>query len=414
MTEPAPRQDAQTELENAFSTFNQFAENLASSYFILEQRISDLNEELAAARHERMQELIAKERLAKRLSHLLKALPAGVIVIDGQGVIRQANPLAVKLLEQPLQDELWRNVVNSVFMTGDIDNLANDARLKSGRLVNINTCPLGDEPGQIVHVVDVTETRQLQQKIEHYKRLSALGEMSAKVAHQVRTPVSSALLYLSQLNSPRLNDTERHRYVEKALGCLRHLEGLVTDMLAFTRSDFRASELFSLSDLLECVQHAIEPQLDSTGCRFYLQDDLNEFSIRGNQETLTSALLNLLSNAITASGEGGIVWLKTRAINQLGKTKFIDLLLSDNGNGISKDVRDKVFEPFFTTRASGTGLGLAVARAIVQNHDGQLWLESSSNEGTTFICRLPVAEIESDCDNVSSASLDNELHRSVV
>ena len=106
---------AKQELENAFSVFNQLSDHLSSSYQALEERISALNEELAAARSERLRQLAEKERLANRLSQLLAALPAGVVVLDGSGVVQECNRAAVDLLDEPLKGELWRDIINRAF-----------------------------------------------------------------------------------------------------------------------------------------------------------------------------------------------------------------------------------------------------------------------------------------------------------
>ncbi|BDZ73357.1 hypothetical protein GCM10025856_10760 [Methylophaga marina] len=126
------------------------------------------------------------DQLANRHSRLLAVLPAGVVVIDGSGFIQEANEAAISLLGEPLSGERWVNVIERAFDPKPSDG--HDVSLKDGRLVHISTNPLGHEPGQIILLQDVTDTRALQSKVSHLQRLSTIGEVTARLAHQIRTP----------------------------------------------------------------------------------------------------------------------------------------------------------------------------------------------------------------------------------
>lgn len=385
--------DQQKELEQAFSVFNEFADKLSSSYSTLESRISQLNEELSEAHDERLLQLAEKEMLASRLSHLLEALPAGIVVLDARGRVTEANPTAEDLLDVPLVGEEWWAVIKRAFKT-DGQSGGSEVELNDGRLVSISTCPLGKEPGQIIMLLDVTETRRLQGAVERYKRLSAMGEMTAKLAHQIRTPLSSAMLYTSQLAKGALAPADQQRFAGKALSQLKHLEKMVEDMLAFTRGGGAGHERFSLSEFIEELRQVVEPALEAEGCRLYVREQVEEGDLYANKDALLSAIRNLIDNAVNATGEGGILWLTSRPVEAHHGMPSVDIVLKDNGPGIPPDLRSRIFEPFFTTRSKGTGLGLAVAQAVVQNHGGGLWIDSTSNEGTTFVIRLPLARQE--------------------
>ena len=140
----------------------------------------------------------ALKRQSKRLERLLQVMPAGVIVIDGTGVVRQANTLAKTLLGEPLENELWRNIIARSFKPRADDG--HEVSLHDGRRVKLSITPLIEEPGQLIVITDLTETRQLQARISHMQRLSSLGKMVASLAHQIRTPLSAALLYASNLS----------------------------------------------------------------------------------------------------------------------------------------------------------------------------------------------------------------------
>ncbi len=385
LTSPDPDPAAVKELEQAFQAFTRLSDQLDHSYRVLERRIQDLTGQLHDAHSARLEELAEKERLAARLSRLLTALPAGVVLINGAGVIEECNPAAVDLLGEPLQGELWREVIARAF-TDDGEGQA--VRLRDGRLASISTCPLGDEPGQIVLLMDVTETHALQRALAHHQRLSAMGEMAARLAHQIRTPLASAMLYGGQLQNPRLAPARRSEAVDKLLAQLKHLERVVEDMLAFARGGLEGGETFTLAAWMDDLRDACAGLLRESGGRLAV-GELPEVILRGNRGALTSALENLVANGIQAGGPGSTVTLTARVLPHQAGTA-LELRLCDEGPGIPPELAERVFEPFFTTRERGTGLGLAVVQSVVRAHGGAVWVDGDHHPGACFVIRLPL------------------------
>jgi len=372
-----------------FEDFNKLTEQLSTAYSILEQRIRELNDELQEAKREQEHQSCEKDRLTQRLSLLLAALPAGVIVIDGAGVIQEANPAVIELLDISLVGKLWRDIIATAIQTSSISGT--EATLISGRIVSISTCPLGKDPGQIILLVDVTETRVLQTTLERYKRLSAMGEISAKIAHQIRTPLASALLYVSNMQNSSLAEPDRQRFVDKALARLRHLENVVDDMLSFTRQGVvtkRSS--ISLAVLINDLFQMMESHLEQASAQLCVKNIAVNTILLANRDALLSVMQNLINNAIEACGDGAVIEISCACHYQPQENPTVDISIKDNGPGIDEAIKGRLFEPFFTTRSQGTGLGLAVARAVVQSHGGNLWLESSLETGSHFIICLPV------------------------
>jgi len=376
------RSENALELEEAFSTFNRLSEQLSSSYHDLEERVDELNEELAVAHSEKLEHYKEKERLAERLDSLLSALPAGVVVMDGTGRISEANPAAMDLLGEPLSGELWRDVIVRAFEPNAESGV--DLQLRSGRLVSLSTCPLGSEPGQILMINDVTEGRVLQEKMNQHKRLTAMGEMVASLAHQIRTPLSSAMLYLSHLRQP-LEEAKRVKFTDKVSASIKHLEKLVSDMLIFARGEMGGGESVPVSELIDALVHNLDAELDNSNTELLLEDEAGDTLVRCNRDILASAILNLASNAIQAMGKGGRLTVRTKA-----EGPWLDIIVEDTGPGIDAETQARIFEPFYTTRANGTGLGLAVVQAVAKAHQGELWLQSIVGEGSQFGLRLPV------------------------
>jgi two-component system sensor histidine kinase FlrB len=372
-------------LQEAFTTFSQLSEQLAASYQALEQRVTELNDELSQSHDARLRELTEKERLANRLSSLLKALPGGVVVIDGAGIVQEHNPIAVELLGEPLHGHAWRDVIGRAFSPRCDDG--HEVSLVDGRRVNISTCPLGSEPGQILLITDVTEIRALQDRLSQQRRLAAMGEMAASLAHQIRTPLSSALLYTSNLKLPDLEEANRDRFIDKVRSRLQHLERIVNDMLLYARSGTTGvEEQFRAGDLLLALEHTLDSQLLDKGIECELRDDTDGLLMQGNREMLLSALVNLCVNAIQAMGADG--WLKISA--RLAPGNNLELSVSDNGAGMDEEKQQQIFNPFFTTRSEGTGLGLAVVNAVIRAHRGTIVVDSVPGKGTTFVLQLPI------------------------
>lgn len=373
-------------LEEAFRVFSELSENLTASYQGLEDRVAELTAELAVARGDNAVHGQEKARLASRLQSLLHALPAGVVVLDGGGGVQQCNAAATALLGEPLLGMAWRQVILRVFAPRSDDG--HEISLRDGRLVSIATTPLGTEPGQILLLTEVTETRRLQRRLNQHQRLSAMGEMAASLAHQIRTPLASALLYASHLQRPSLELSERQRIGEKIQSRMRHLEQLVNDMLLFSRGAAIGTDTVTVADLLLEARKVFDANLLAPGARFDIVDAAPGAVLQGSRDSLLSALLNLVNNALQAGGEQ--VQLKSLYVQEQSGIATVDLLVSDNGPGIAPDIQARLFEPFFTTRAQGTGLGLAVVRAVAQAHHGVAWCESTPGAGSRFAMRLPL------------------------
>ena len=373
-------------LQEAFTTFNELSEQLVGSYNDLQSRVEVLNAELSTAKDERIKELSEKERLASRLTALLDALPGGVIVLDSTGVIQEYNPVATDLLGEPLQDIPWSDVIRRSFAPRSDDG--HEVSLTDGRRVSISTCPLESEPGQILLLTDVTEMRRLQDRLSQHQRLAAMGEMAASLAHQIRTPLSSALLYASNLKRPHLNDEQRDRFATKIRSRLGHLEQVVNDMLLYARGGLSGVEKFTIADLINDLQHFLESQLKSSQTNFVIENHLGDVELSGNRQMLLSALINLSTNAIQAMGRNGSLCVDVGQAD----AETLQLRIMDNGPGIDENIQNKIFNPFYTTRQEGTGLGLAVVAAVVRAHEGDISLHSRPDEGSSFILRLPIIE----------------------
>ncbi len=388
MTQAAPSRTRY--LEQALRLSNQVAKQLSDSYRALERRVAGLSHDLATARDECQRELGEKKSLADRLTRLLNALPGGVIVLDGDGIVCHNNAAAQELFNQPLLGERWCDVIEREFVPSL--GAGDEISLRDGRRLSLDICSLGDdEPGQVLLFRDVTHAWRLQERRACERRLTTMGEMAANLAHQIRTPLAAAMLYASNLTAPVAAAVDRRDAAQQTLVSLRHIERLVNDMLAFVRGAGPAGEIIRVAELLEALRQGLEPLLAMHGAAYECRNALPaDAVVYGNRPALLGALQNLAVNAIQAKGRGARLQLGVAA----GTAGEINFFLSDNGYGIAPELRERIFEPFFTTRTQGTGLGLAIVRNVARAYDGEVWLVASQpGEGSTFGLRLPAASI---------------------
>ncbi|KPW83519.1 PAS/PAC sensor signal transduction histidine kinase [Pseudomonas congelans] len=386
----SPELESRQGLEQAFSLFNQMSEQLTDSYGLLEARVTELKGELAYAGAQRLQELAEKERLANRLQNLLDLLPGGVIVIDGMGVVREANPAAIDLLGQPLLGMLWRHVISRCFAPREDDG--HEVSLKDGRRLSIATRSLDAEPGQLVLLNDLTETRHLQEQLARHERLSSLGRMVASLAHQIRTPLSAAMIYASHLTEQELPVETQQRFAARLKDRLHELEHQVRDMLVFARGELPLTDRLTPGALFQALQNAAATHVQGVSVRW--QCDSIDGELLCNRDTLVGALLNLIENAVQASA--GRTLLKIHAYS---RGNVLRICFSDNGSGIDKAGLARIGEPFFTTKTTGTGLGLAVVTAVSRAHQGRVHYLSRVGRGTCAIISLPLIPASSPTGN---------------
>ena len=402
VTEKAISEKGQ-DLKSAFELFNQMSEQLADSYHLLENRVAELNEELSSLSDRRLQELAEKEKLANRLESLLNFLPGGVVVLDSSGRVSESNPAAIELLGEPLQGELWREVIARCFAPRQDDG--HEVSLRDGRLISIQTRNLGAD-GQIILLTDQTETRRLQGELSRHERLSALGKMMGALAHQIRTPLSSAMLYAGHLCSGKLDETRRQQFSEKILGRLNNIERQVQDMLFYVKGELALNDVISIAQLQSELAEAMEVPLmtSESTCEWII--NCREHYIQCNREALIGALLNLVNNAIQAVDRKAALRIEFNLYPQNLNDSTLNTSLAseeqrlwirvcDKGPGMSADLLKSVGDLFVTTKAQGTGLGLSVVKAVARAHHGKFLLQSTLGKGTCASLLLPFANFTS-------------------
>jgi len=369
------------ELQRAFDAFNKVSAELTSAYESLQGRVASLTEELAVANGELRRQYQEKEALSERLGLLLKALPAGVIVLDGRGMVDGANPAAEDLFGGDVVGRHWGDVAR-----GHLEPTLTVGEWRQGsRHLSVAESAIDSAGGKILLVHDVTAAHDMKAELERNQRLAAMGEMAASLAHQLRTPLAAALLYAANLGQPGLADEARKKFADKTMAQLRRLERLIQDVLLFARGESIGRDVIPVGELLTEVAQTVEPLMRAHDIAFGLEDGSDDTVLMGGRKALFGALVSLLENALQATPAGGKICLLAA---RQGDT--LRIVVRDNGAGIGPELQARIFEPFFTTRGQGTGLGLPIALGVARAHGGNIELDSEPGRGTEFAMTLPL------------------------
>lgn len=377
---PGPERQAQ-ELQRAFDVFNQVSLALTESYQGLQGRVESLTAELAVANGELRRQYEAKEALSERLSLLLNALPAGVVVLDCAACVSEANPAACRMFGRTIIGETWLALAQARLVATE----APDEWQLDERRLSIVESPLDSAGGRILLIHDVTAAQGLKAELERNQRLVAMGEMAASLAHQLRTPLATALLYSANLCQPDLDDAARVRFAGKTAAQLKRLERLIQEVLLFARGESIGRDTIPVRQLLADAAQTVEPLFADRKVAFQVACAADGVVVTGSRKALAGALVNLLENALQACTADGKVTLGASVADGL-----LLLAVRDSGIGIAPEIQARVFEPFFTTRGQGTGLGLAIALGVARAHGGTIKVSSLPEDGSEFVIMLPV------------------------
>jgi signal transduction histidine kinase len=222
------------------------------------------------------------------------------------------------------------------------------------------------------------------------ERIAALGRAAAQVAHEVKNPLAGLLLYSLHLKEKSSNFSESQTYlVDKIVDTIKHLNSRVEQILGFARPVTLTLVSGNLTQLVNDVLELLRPQLTANKVEVRLSLGQQPAYAMLDPSSLRGALINLMLNAIEAMKDGGTLSI---AINQSGEA--LRLEITDTGHGISEEEAKKIFEPFYTTKEQGLGLGMPYAKKIIEQLGGTISLTSRPGEGTTISIMLPAAQTE--------------------
>lgn len=326
--------------------------------------------------------------------NILQSVQSGVISFDKEMKITKINLAASKILE--IKGEGVIGQYHDTVINKPITDFLQDRKViergeityvtPSGKRIwlGLTLSPLknseGATIGQILIFSDLTHLKAIESQIELRDKLSSLGEISAGIAHELRNPMGVIAGY-TKLLSKKI-DAALKPTVDAISQEIIAMNRIISDFLSFARPvELNLSDIDLKAIIEYCVMATAEERND---INLQLVVD-NLPRIKGDEVLIRQAFINLIQNSLDAMPQGGELVIKAF----LSSPDFIDITVADTGHGISEDLKDKIFLPFFTTKEKGTGLGLAIVHKIVISHGGSIYIDSS-DKGSVFRLRLPV------------------------
>lgn len=407
-----PSQEKKIEsLNRAFDLFTKESERLEKSYVDLKEQFKTLNIELEDTVKQLNQKLVELDAITYYLNGILSNISQGILFINLNGGVTTYNEAAQVILqiysEKVLFHSFWDNFRDDAFGFSMREALALQHPMGtvyttyvhpdgSSHELEVDTSfvlrhgreqgsPIDAMQGIIVLIRDITEIRRLQMIANRSDRLKELGEMAAMVAHEIRNPLGGIKGFASLLQRDLKDQPKLEQMARYIIDGTDSLNRLVTTVLNYARPVQLHIEVYDLISLVHDLQQLV--QADSSfdpRVKFEIKSRHKDMPVPIDAHLLKSALLNLVVNSYQAMPEGGQI---TISINSLEGHAVIKV--ADTGIGIQPENIEKLYTPFFTTRANGNGFGLAEVLKIVQAHGGTIEVKSEVNKGTEFTIKIP-------------------------
>jgi len=340
-------------------------------------------------------------------SKLLETMDNAVISVDNNGNIKTFNRKSEEIfgkkkeevLNKDCQEVLNLNINGKCLLKECLlekKNITQEIILEEKglkkKILDLNTSFLADESGEITGVVavirDVTEIKDLNEEVARHKRLAALGKLSAGIAHEIRNPLSS-IRGLAQFVYNSFSKTdERKEDLNAIIQEVDRLNKLVVQVLDFAKLKKPNLTRFSLNDLIRKIIELFKLETKDKQIEFSLELSLDISKIQADEDQVRQILMNVIINAIQAIPKKGEIKIKTEKTLLQGEPA-IKLIIKDSGIGISERDFTQIFDPFFSTKDKGSGLGLSIVYKLIEAHQGEIKVESKEAKGTKFVIFLP-------------------------
>ncbi len=406
MTDSEINRDYYLFLQKSFQEFNESTVRLQNAFNSLERKFEDINRELELKNIELEKTLAAKDEMQNYLRNILQSLTTGVIVTGLDGKIETLNSCAEVLLGarqagatgRPLGDMARELAAFAALpQTGAAET---KLRIK-GRILEILTSPMvsvsGSSTGRVFILRDITRMEKLEEMAKRTEKFDAMGELAAKIAHEIRNPLGSIELFASLLLKKSAGeDREKLSHVITAV---RSMDTRISNLLMFTRKQKPLIRELRLDAILGEVISFVDGIIRQNGIELETEFDPDNITyVSGDGEMLKQVFLNIILNSLQAMPGGGSLKISSRVAEAPGQAPaqapgIVEVGFWDSGEGISPGNMKKIFDPFFSTREEGAGLGLAIVHNIIDSHKGSIDVESRTGS-TYFRISLPLVRVE--------------------
>jgi len=360
------------------------------------------------------------------LATILRAIPDGLIVIDDSGTIRFFNAGAEAITGFSAEQAIGRKsyeVVRSVHEGEDILVENFEAGTEESEVtivraggeeahVHLRTSRIreGGLTGLLAVLSDVSELRNLREQMSRRERLASLGELSAGVAHEIRNPLAGIAASAEILQSKIGNDEGKIKFLDLILQETKRLDRIVSNLLEFARPGPIRMKKEQIGECLEQVKRVIDERARKQNVTVRVKVGRDVPPVYMDRDQMIQVFLNLASNSLEAMPGGGQLEFAVRRITKRGMPrrsgrrstdrqvgggrapllKYVRIEVKDSGTGIEDENLEKLFDPFFTTRPTGSGLGLSICQSIIREHKGTVQVSSAEGKGTTVTVDIPL------------------------
>ena len=345
------------------------------------------------------------ENLNQFINSVIKGFPSGIITIDKQGNITLINKKAQEILGFSEEDakkitikELFdykhataNPLLKTIKENKPLTRVETNIVETDGKKIPIgfSTSPLWDESGRVIGAIgvmrDLTEIKQMEERLRRKDRLVALGEMAAGMAHEIRNPLAGIKTGVEYLG--RSLDKKKSGFVKMIIKEINRLNRIVTDMTLYANRPPIKLENVNIHEIIDISLAFLRSEIEEKNLKIVKKFNKMLPSITLDSDQIREVFDNIILNAIHATTDNGKIIIST---NFLSKEKKIEIKISDTGIGISKDNRERIFNPFFTTKQGGTGLGLSITHRIISEHKGYITILGKQEKGTTVKIALPI------------------------
>ena len=397
---------AQESLTRAFLTFTQAAGSLEKSYTQLQGEVARLHRELQSANSELERSLEENARVRAYLSRVLEDLPCGVLVVAVDGAIQIINPEARRLLQVSPDwapgsrcdlPAAFANLIaevpgNSFFSEQEwtAPDIAGDRTIG---ILRANVSEKTNEIGDTIWIVrDLTEQKRLAGEREAARRSHALAEVATVLAHEIRNPLGSMELFTGLIADATAQMPETRQWVTHLQAGLRALSATVNNVLQFHSQPSTALLPTDLDRLICETMDFLTPLARQRGQQIRIDNSIGKVNMHADSSRLKQVFFNLALNAFRAMHPGGKLEVRLRWAPQF-PSELAQIDFVDEGRGVPVELLERIYEPGFTTTPGSPGLGLAVCKRVIEQHGGEIRVQSKPGAGTTFSLFLPISGV---------------------
>ncbi|TAN44335.1 MAG: PAS domain-containing protein [Nitrospirae bacterium] len=358
-----------TDIELLKKTIIAASERAIQSHRILEEKVTLLTAEV--------------DHKKQLLDSILQSIDVGVVFFDGDGIIRLINHVAEKLLNVTAEGVVGGSSIKAV-IEDEVITPENGkpffAIVSRSDVRDGSGCTIG----QVLIFKDISRLKQLEEENERNRRLTSMGELVLRIAHEIRNPLGSIELFASLLSSD-LRGTDHGDYANRISNSVRMLVNALDNMLRFSKDLKPRLEPVNLNDIVAEIGREFSELFSHDRIVFDLGFDA-PLIVNVDRGLMRQALMNIMLNAVQSMPDGGKISVK---IARRESGREVELSVRDTGVGMDEETKAKIFEPFYSTKDRGTGLGMSITASIIKAHKGTVRVVSELGGGSEFVITLP-------------------------